>query len=391
MSVDRRDQCAPAVGAVGNSFDSADYELRWPAQLVAREMAALRVGGKVRERREQIEFLLEEVFLGDVPVLDFAAASRPQVLSDPWGVEPSGASGDEDANAFLDRLMMYLPALHEHHEPAPYWPARHGKSRAGALKTTAAQRFAAMIGDLHKRGYFGRSLPLTCVDDYEGVNESDVLAERLQVPDLWPLKPDTWDDGTFYGLIEVFHDLAVRPRSRMHHDYSGCGWHYDSFSIDTGRALYRWRVNQLLGWADLPLRLAEAGEDKGRLVRVVDDGRAALLERALQSSDRGVTERVSHAVAQFRARAATEHSKRSAVLTLTGILEERRELIRDKIGKKDEGALFTIANEFAIRHQRRGQQGDYDAIFLDWIFWWYLGTIELTEQLLARTDVSSAS
>jgi hypothetical protein len=69
------------------------------------------------------------------------------------------------------------------------------------------------------------------------------------------------------------------------------------------------------------------------------------------------------------------------VITLAGILEERRELIRDKIGKKDESSLFEIANEFAIRHQRRGQQGDYDPTFLDWIFWCYLATVKLTGRL----------
>ena len=52
--------------------------------------------------------------------------------------------------------------------------------------------------------------------------------------------------------------------------------------------------------------------------------------------------------------------------------------------------MFSLANEFAIRHQRRGQQGDYDPAFLDWIFWWYLATIELTDRLLARDSLHPA-
>lgn len=36
-------------------------------------------------------------------------------------------------------------------------------------------------------------------------------------------------------------------------------------------------------------------------------------------------------------------SKRSAIVTLVGILEERRALLKDQLGK-DEGALFQIAN-----------------------------------------------
>ena len=52
--------------------------------------------------------------------------------------------------------------------------------------------------------------------------------------------------------------------------------------------------------------------------------------------------------------------------------------------RKDEGVLFDIANNFAIRHRRDDQRADYDPAFLDWVFWWYLATIELTDCILAR-------
>ncbi len=66
------------------------------------------------------------------------------------------------------------------------------------------------------------------------------------------------------------------------------------------------------------------------------------------------------------------------------MLEERRALLKEALVSKDGGALFQIANGFAIRHNRAGQQGDYDPAFLDWVFWWYLATIKLTDQLLDR-------
>jgi hypothetical protein len=65
------------------------------------------------------------------------------------------------------------------------------------------------------------------------------------------------------------------------------------------------------------------------------------------------------------------------------LLEERRALIKDDLGGKDEGALFQIANGFDLRHRRAGQRGEYDEAFLDWIFWWYLATVELTNRLIA--------
>lgn len=66
-----------------------------------------------------------------------------------------------------------------------------------------------------------------------GRGDSWLLPVPARVPDLWPLEPETWDGDTLFGLIEVFHDLAVRPAAdgtttqRL--------WlHYDAFSIDTG-------------------------------------------------------------------------------------------------------------------------------------------------------------
>ena len=92
---------------------------------------------------------------------------------------------------------------------------------------------------------------------------------------------------------------------------------------------------------------------------------------------------VAHAVALFRSRTADAEYKRSAILTLAGVLEERRQLIKAELGSADEGALFQIANKFAIRHQRAGQQADYDPAFLDWIFWWYLATVELIDRIIS--------
>jgi hypothetical protein len=134
----------------------------------------------------------------------------------------------------------------------------------------------------------------------------------------------------------------------------------------------------------LGLRLAEDGEDLGRLVRVEPTGLGDLPEKALQAATPGTAERVRHAIALFRSRTAGVAERRSAVIALAGILEERRGLLKAELLTKDEGALFQIANAFAIRHQRANQQGDYDRAFLDWLFWWYLGTVNLTDQLLAR-------
>lgn len=97
-----------------------------------------------------------------------------------------------------------------------------------------------------------------------------------------------------------------------------------------------------------------------------------------------VKDEVAHAIALFRARSAGASERRSATVVLAGVLEQRRRLLKEELLRKDESALFQIANGFALRHRRDDQRSDYDPIFLDWIFWWYLATIDLTNQLVVR-------
>lgn len=108
-----------------------------------------------------------------------------------------------------------------------------------------------------------------------------------------------------------------------------------------------------------------------------------LASRMTVRADPTTGDPVRHAVALFRARGATEHDKRSAIVVLAGVLEERRGLLKAELFRRDEGALFQIANEYELRHRNQSQRRDYDPAFLDWFFWWYLATIELTDRLLA--------
>ncbi|WP_222268502.1 hypothetical protein [Modestobacter marinus] len=243
------------------------------------------------------------------------------------------------------------------------------------------------MNELDKRGYFEMAFGKDCVDDPAG-DPSYILESELGVTKLWPLRIERLveDTDTFFDVIEVLHDQVSRPRMRQLHSYGGCGWHHSDFSIDSGRRLYVWQVNQLLDRGDLSLRLAEDGEDSGRLIAATDDARAELSHVMAARTDESTGDRVRHAMALFRARGATEHDKRSAVLVLAGVLEERKAVLKAELLSKDEDALFMIANRFAIRHNRADQQSNYDPVFLDWLFWWYLATVELTDRLLARTS-----
>jgi hypothetical protein len=42
----------------------------------------------------------------------------------------------------------------------------------------------------------------------------------------------------------------------------------------------------------------------------------------------------------------------------------------------------TSPTTFHVRHQDANQKRDYDDFYLDWIFWPYLATIELTNRVI---------
>ena len=185
-----------------------------------------------------------------------------------------------------------------------------------------------------------------------------------------------------YDFIEVFHDIVARPIKAWFCDY--CEVHHPSeFSQESGQLIYRRLINQLLDKSSIELRIAEAGTDIGRMVQATPNEMGDLVNEAL---DRQLPDhdQISHAVSTFRHRDGTVEQRRSAIVTLAGIMEQRRQLLKDELLSGDENALFQIANKFNLRHKSEDQRDDYDPEFLDWIFYWYLATINLTNRLLAK-------
>ena len=370
-------------------FDPADpdpdYELAWPRELFRSEAVALERRMIEPDYAADAELLLEEAFAGRSPVDDLRDAIKNPVKA--MMIVP---------HTFFNRLLEHIDVLPEHTAPRPYWSVNRGIPAAvrpvdppQAPQARLQRDCAAVVGDLQVRGYLDRAAPRDCPDDPQpGAEEflNRETVDRIGVDGLWPLRPGGWDEDVFYSLVEVVHDLVARPGHRWWHDYAGCGWHYSRFTAAPGRALYRWHVDRLFARHGIELRLAATGEDTGRLVRVAGNERDDLVRRAVAvEADRGTRE---HAVALFRGRGAGEPEKRSAIVALARLLEDHRELLKVELLSKDEGALFEIANKFDLRHRRADQRGDYAEAHLDWLFWWYLATLELIDQLLARQAAS---
>lgn len=238
--------------------------------------------------------------------------------------------------------------------------------------------------------FFAQALGFGCVDgqgDYGSTVEEE-LERRLGRTTQWETPSADWNEDELFDVIEVFHDLAARPTRGWFHDYGGCGWHPAEFSRQSGQALYRWRMNEILDGSGLGLRLADDGEDVGRLVRATSGELDHLIGDALKTVGEETNE-VRHAVTLFRSRGRTREDMRSAIVALHRILEDRRALLKAELMSNDESALFEIANRFDLRHRRPNERTDYRPDFMEWIFYWYLATIRLTESLIADSPRDS--
>ncbi|MFJ6408166.1 hypothetical protein ACIQK9_21865 [Streptomyces hydrogenans] len=373
--------------------DLSNYELAWPTSLFMSEgERILRAKGSGPTWLQRVEWLLTEALVGSTAVADFQEVG---VGPADWGSTRASRYGSDPQEDWFSELVGRASEIRSAATPRPYWTHRQGRtlsSDRSTARAAARHKFVQIVNDFADNGYLAEQFKEYCVDGPEELPDASALiARRLGLPGpWWPLKPAIWDEDIFYGLIEVFHDLVSRPRLRSFHSYGGCGWHHSEFHNGPARVLYRAKINEVLREAGIEYELAAEGEDLGRLVAATDDARSQLVHRVLNDSPPAVTDRVRHSVALFRARDASLESKRSAIVVAAGILEERRTLIRKDLGKPDEGALFEIANRFGLRHRRADQLTGYDDAFLDWIFWWYLATIELTNKLIEAAEPQKA-
>jgi hypothetical protein len=65
-------------------------------------------------------------------------------------------------------------------------------------------------------------------------------------------------------------------------------------------------------------------------------------------------------------------------------------MLKNVITKNDEGDLFNIANNFAIRHDNEEQKTSYDrALWLSWMFYFYLATLHYAARKLLESKTNS--
>jgi hypothetical protein len=293
------------------------------------------------------------------------------------------------AIVWLDELLGDIDSLRVVGKPRPYRSQRNGVPLPKESNLSGVvRRVRVLIGEFEAEHFFARTLGYDCVDNNgpSDTSPENELDKRVGKRDLWAASDNDYDLDDLCDLVEVFHDLAARPTRDYYHSFSGCGTHPLAYNVASGQALYRWRINNLLDLTTIDLRLAIDGEDIGRMVSVASPGVDVLLDEVLATANSHADgQEVRHAIATFRDRQATRESRRAAIVALARVLEGYRPMMKKRLVTKDEDALFEIANRFDLRHNNAAQYRDFPDEYHDWIFYWYLATVDLCRRLSQST------
>jgi hypothetical protein len=246
-------------------------------------------------------------------------------------------------------------------------------------------------------GYFQQSLGYECVDagfvaGTLGQSVEGALLLALRKAELAPIRHRIafYEEDDLFDVIEFLFDHCAKPLDRCYHSFNDCGWHTnptaDTFDRQAGQAEFREKLAPLLEAYGPAYELSVAGE----VLALADPGLAPLHDAPLPTPEiDNVAGRVAAAQVKFRRHRSSMNDRRDAIRDLADVLEFLRPQLSGVLNKKDDAALFEIANRFAIRHHNPDQQGNYDkAIWYSWIFYFYLATIHACVRLLEKKKTS---
>lgn len=270
-----------------------------------------------------------------------------------------------------------------------YWSRRRGL--VPSFDTTQASRLiASLIRGFEQRGYLQEWFGKDCVDGRDkdgkaGHDHAAFVERRTFRADLWPAHEmwQDWDQDALLTAVEFYYDHVSLPTEGWFHDYAHCGDHFTAFDAAPARVEYRSEVNAILSHLGDGYEL----DSNGEVVHVAPSGYETLLATTPPPiAGKQYESRVASAIRKFRSRSSSPDDRRDAVRDLADVLELMRPEVLQTVGRKDDAALFEIANKFAIRHYNAGQQKDYDPVWLSWMFYFYLATIHAVAHFAERAQ-----
>ncbi len=191
-----------------------------------------------------------------------------------------------------------------------------------------------------------------------------------------------------FDALEFLYDHVSRP-GEWTTLTNETGWNYqgyDGYDKAAGQSDFREQANIFLADYQTGYELTE----DGLILAQGGEGLEQILNAHIPIYDEAnVDSKVRGAIVKWRNRALSLDEKRSAIRDLADVFEwlKKARNLSAVLDKKDESAIFELANNFAIRHHDPKQKSNYDRkIWYSWIFHFYLATYHAAIRLLIKKE-----
>lgn len=240
--------------------------------------------------------------------------------------------------------------------------------------------FVRVFEQLRNDGYFDEAFGFYCVDS--GFNDGTIKDVELKIlltirkKNLWPILDCAkhYSEDDFFDVIEFLYQCVSKPIDGTMHSWNDCGMHWETFNKNEGKKVFLDKINTVLGLYKNKFELTV----KGEVLHKPEEGFEQIFEADVPSKDEKIVGRINAATTNFRRHGSSLDDRRQAVRDLADVLEYLRPRVKDFLTNKDDQDLFNIANNFGIRHHNDKQKTTYDtAIWLSWMFYFYLSTIHV--------------
>jgi hypothetical protein len=273
-------------------------------------------------------------------------------------------------------------------------PRRYYSSRNKPVSLTLSdlyQKLQNLYLLFRDRDYFKGNAGIRETVVPDAIKREAALALRFQ-----PFPIEAWREADItedriFDTIEFLYDQISKP-GKLTDMISDTGWQYqdyDGYDDEAGRKEFGEKANAFLCDYGAGYELTE----DGTILALGTQGLQHILDADILPYDEAnVDSKVRSAILKWRNRHLAVSEKKEAIRELADVFEwlKKTKRLDGVLDRKDEAAIFDIANNFAIRHHDPQQKTNYDrSIWYSWIFHFYLATYHAVVRLLAKQEKDS--
>jgi len=237
-----------------------------------------------------------------------------------------------------------------------------------------------------KKDYFRGKAGITQTDIPDEVTHEAAIALNFQPFPITKWSQNVITEDHVFDVVEFLYDHVSKPGEwvQMTSDSGYFYSDYEGYDDEAGQEEFRSKANQFL----LDYKTGFELTKDGIVLAMGSGGLEHILSAEIVAYDeKNVDSKVRNAIMKWRNRRLSLPEKKEAIRELADVFEwlKKTKHLSAVLDKKDEAAIFELANNFAIRHHDPKQKMNYDpAIWYSWIFHFYLATYHAVVRLLIK-------